>query len=212
MRSRACARLSALTSPITSTVRSPVVFVANHTTLVDVTAILSQVPNVCCVAKPTISSSPFVGRLLSLCGFIDAGATVEQRAQMVDVAVSRLADGCHVLVFPEGSRSPEGSMSRFQRGAFEIACRARVPVVPLVLRCDPSALRKDQRVWQQPDTMATLTVDVDDPVDPAAFGFASRRMRAFVEAHYRSRLGLVDASDRRGVRYTSGQKDDESIT
>lgn len=173
---------------------APVVFVANHTTLVDVTAILSQLPDVCCVAKSVYASSPFVGRLLSLCGFIDAGTSLEERGAAIDTAVKRLAEGSHVLVFPEGSRSPEGGMGRFQRGAFEIACRAKVPVVPLVLRCAPSALRKDQRVWQQPDTVAHLTIQVDPPVRPEDHGLASRPLRAAVEAHYRARLCLDDAS------------------
>jgi 1-acyl-sn-glycerol-3-phosphate acyltransferase len=173
---------------------TPVVLIANHTTLVDVTAILARVPNVCCVAKTVYTSNPFVGRLLSLCGFIDAGATVADRAAMVGRAMRRLEEGYHVLVFPEGARSPEGSMSRFQRGAFEIACRANVPVVPLVLRCRPSALRRDQRFWQQPDGIARLTIEIDDPVHPAEFAQASRRMKVAVEAHYRSRLGLDDGS------------------
>jgi 1-acyl-sn-glycerol-3-phosphate acyltransferase len=168
----------------------PVVFVANHTTLVDVTAIFSEVPNVACVAKGVYFSSPFVGRLLALCGFIGAGTRIEERAAVVDVAVRRLQEGSHVLVFPEGSRSPEGGVRRFQRGAFEIACRAKVPIVPLVLRCEPSALRKDQRVWQHPDTIARLTIEVDEPLEPAQFGFASRRMRTAVEELYKSRLGL----------------------
>lgn len=166
----------------------PVVFVANHATLVDVTAIMSQLPDVCCVSKSVYASSRLVGRLLALSGFIDAGTSLTERAKSMDVAVQRLAEGSRVLVFPEGSRSPEGSMSEFRRGAFEIACRAKVPVVPLYLRCNPSALRKDQRVWQQPDTVAHLTIEVGEPIDPAEYGFRSRRMRDAVEAQFRARI------------------------
>jgi 1-acyl-sn-glycerol-3-phosphate acyltransferase len=168
----------------------PVVFVANHTTLVDVTAILSRVPNVCCVAKAVYASSPFVGRLLALSGFIDSGKTIAERAASVDEAVRRLEDGFHVLAFPEGSRSPEGGLHRFQRGPFEIACRANTLVVPLVLRCNPSALRRAQPFWAQPDQCAVLTIEVDAPVEPAKFEHKSRRMRQAIEEHYRSRLGL----------------------
>lgn len=99
--------------------RGPVVFVANHTTLVDVTAIVSRVPRLCCVAKATYAASPFVGRLLALSGFIDSGSTVAARAASVDEAVRRLAEGFHVLVFPEGSRSPEAAFIVF------IAVRSR---------------------------------------------------------------------------------------
>jgi 1-acyl-sn-glycerol-3-phosphate acyltransferase len=170
--------------------RSPVVFVANHTTLVDVTAIFSEVPDLCCVAKAVYSSNPLVGRLLRLSGFIDSGKTVAQRAASVDEAVRMLADRFSVLVFPEGSRSPEGDLHRFHRGPFEIACRANVPVVPLVLRCNPSALRRGQRFWAQPDQCALLTIEIDPPVDPSKFEHKSRRMRESMQDYYRMRLGL----------------------
>jgi 1-acyl-sn-glycerol-3-phosphate acyltransferase len=173
----------------------PVVYVANHATLVDVTAIFASLPNVCAVAGSRYAASPFVGRLLSLCGFIPGGTTLESRMRMLDIAQARLAEGYDVLLFPEDARSPEGELHRFRRGAFELACRAKVPLVPLVIRCRPSALRKDQRVWQQPDTLARMTIEIDPPMDPAEFAFGSRRMRDAVEARYRSRLGLAAKHD-----------------
>lgn len=176
--------------PAIATEGRPVVFVANHTTLVDVTAIMASVSDVCCVAKAAYVSSPFVGRLLALAGFIGSGATVAERAASVDAAAARLEAGFHVLAFPEGTRSPEGGLHRFQRGPFEVACRANALVVPLVLRCNPSALRRGQRFWAQPDECAVLTIEVDSPVDPAKFQYKSRQMRQAMELHYRSRLGL----------------------
>jgi len=175
---------------------TPSVIVANHTTLVDVTAILSQVPDVCCVSKHAYTGSWFIGRLLRLCGFLGAGSTMTEQAAMLAEARERLAQGFHVLVFPEGTRSPERSLLPFRRGAFEIACQANVPVVPLVLRCDPSALRSGQRFWQQPDVCADLEIDVDPPILPADFQNKSRAMRQNVEAYYRSRLGLRGHEDR----------------
>jgi 1-acyl-sn-glycerol-3-phosphate acyltransferase len=167
-----------------------VVFVANHATLVDVTAITSRMPELCVVAKHVYASSRFVGRLLSLMGFIDAGTTVAERAAAVDEGVRRIEEGFHVLVFPEGQRSTDGSLGQFQRGAFEIACRAGVPVVPIVMRCRPPALRRGQRFWAQPDERALLTIELGEPVQPASFEHKSRRMKKAVEARYRSILGL----------------------
>lgn len=170
----------------------PCVIVANHTTLVDVTAILSQVPDVCCVAKDGLAQNRLLGGLFRLAGFLPAGGSLVERSAMMSEAKAKLAAGFHVLVFPEGTRSPERSLLPFHRGAFEIACQSDVPVVPLLLRCDPSALRKNQRFWQQPDTCANLTIEVDPPVLPAAYEKKSRTMRRDVESHYRSRLGVRD--------------------
>jgi 1-acyl-sn-glycerol-3-phosphate acyltransferase len=123
-------------------------------------------------------------------GFIDAGTTVSERAASVDAGVRRIEEGFHVLVFPEGQRSTDGSLGSFQRGAFEIACRAGVPVVPIVMRCSPPALRRGQRFWAQPDERALLTIELGEPVQPASFEHKSRQMKKAVEARYRSILGL----------------------
>lgn len=191
----------------------PVVFVANHATLVDVTAICCKLPKVCAIAGARFTSSPLVGRLLNLYGFIPDGTSVESSARVLDVAQQRLADGYHVLLFPEGTRSPPGELRRFHRGAFELACRAKVPVVPLVIDCRPNALRKDMRFWQHPDKVAVMTIEVDPPLDPAEFGFTSRPLRDAVEARFRSRLGLppADRTSRReraehGLELESGTR------
>ena len=54
-------------------------------------------------------------------------------------AAEALSKGFSVLVFPEGSRSPDGRIQRFRNGAFEVARNTGVPVLPVVL--DGSSLR-----------------------------------------------------------------------
>ena len=74
-----------------------------------------------------------------------AGAAVLP-AVLLETLLERLAAGFSVLIFPEGSRSPEGGLRRLRRGAFEIACRANVPVV--VLHVKPSEpMLSHERPW-----------------------------------------------------------------
>lgn len=174
----------------------PVVFVANHPTLVDVTAMIARFPHVCCLAKAPYVSHWLFGRLLRLSGFIAAGPTALKEAS------DRLAEGFDVLVFPEGTRSPPHGLLPFQRGAFEIACRAGVPVAPLLLRCEPSALTRDRPFWKQPDHVAILTIEARPLVDPreAALGIPSGRdrgtaLRSLVETSYRKAFGLSTKVD-----------------
>jgi len=169
---------------------TPVVLVANHTTLVDVTAILSRFPHACCLASARYVDHWLFGRLLRLSGFISAGTDMATRASALQVAVQRLEQGFDVLVFPEGTRSPPHDLLPFQRGAFEIACRGHVPVVPLLLRCQPSALTRDRPFWRQPDRMAILTIEARPPFDPAEAGNKGSALRTRVETSYREVLGL----------------------
>ncbi|HEV3192125.1 MAG TPA: lysophospholipid acyltransferase family protein [Polyangiaceae bacterium] len=166
----------------------PLVVVANHPTLVDVTAILASYDNLCCVVKASLLENVFVGPLLRMCGHITAsdgepmsGAAVMQEAQR------RLAAGMSVLIFPEGSRSPRGEMRSFHRGAFELAMRCRVPLWPLVVTCNPPALSKGLPIWKHPVRMARQRIH---PGESFSVGEDARGSRQKVEARYRERLGL----------------------
>ncbi|MDB4974883.1 MAG: 1-acyl-sn-glycerol-3-phosphate acyltransferase [Myxococcaceae bacterium] len=177
-----CAYEGAL-APLTE----PVVLVSNHPTLLDVTAIISRAPEVCCVVKSSLMNSPLVGRLLRSCGHVAAGdGSLMSGMHVLEGMRERLAEGFPVLVFPEGTRSPYGGMHRFRRGAFEIAQRAGVPVVPLFLRCDPPALGKGTPVWLHPRRCPTLTVHVGHSVDTNA-GDPAELCKS-IERDFRSRL------------------------
>ena len=167
-----------------------VVVVANHPTLVDVTAILAHFDDLCCVVKPSLIRSVFVGRLLRTCGHIDGGdGSVMAGAAVMQEAVRRIEGGLSVLVFPEGTRSPPGGMHAFRRGAFEIASRAGVPVRPLLLTCNPPALSKGLPFWRQPERMARLGIRMSPLVEVTD----TRSACAGVESAYRLGLGVAAA-------------------
>jgi 1-acyl-sn-glycerol-3-phosphate acyltransferase len=157
----------------------PVVLVSNHTTLVDTTAIISEYPHTCALAKAPYTGSVVVGPLLRLVGHVSTGT-----GRWLSMAVERLRDGFDVLVFPEGTRSPPYGLGPFQRGAFEIACRADVPVVLLLSSCRPSALTKDRAFWDQPDEVAVLSIHPTVMLEPRDFGMDSRALMFHVEEVY----------------------------
>jgi 1-acyl-sn-glycerol-3-phosphate acyltransferase len=168
---------------------SPVVFVANHPTLCDVTSICSLFPNIVAVARPSFAANPLLGALVRGCGFVPTGAHVIRDCE------ERLRMGFDVLVFPEGTRSPRGgSLHPFHRGAFELAARARVPIVLLKLTCVPPVLSKGLPIWKMSDRMAVLTVEPIDVIHPAAAGLDSRALCRAVEQRYRDMFGHPPAA------------------
>ena len=151
----------------------PCVVIANHPSLLDVTALIARMPHLCCVVKSSLVDSPLVGRLLRSCGHVSAGdGSLMSGKTVLDSLSERLAEGFSVLIFPEGTRSPARGIHKLRRGAFEVAQRAGVPLVPLFLRCDPPALGKGTPVWRHPLRCPTLTVHTDAAIsmnerDPA---------------------------------------------
>jgi 1-acyl-sn-glycerol-3-phosphate acyltransferase len=159
---------------------SPVVLVANHPTLCDVTSIVSLFPNVVAVARPSFTNNALLRRAVLACGFVPTGIHVLKDCE------ERLRMGFDVLVFPEGTRSPVGSLQTFHRGAFELAARAKVPIVLLKLTCEPSALSKRLPIWKIADKTAVLTIEPFEMIQPSA---RSREMCRAIEERYREVLG-----------------------
>jgi 1-acyl-sn-glycerol-3-phosphate acyltransferase len=138
---------------------APYVLVANHPTLVDVTAIGATVPDATIIAKSTWFRNPFIGRVLQYCDHIEvADDGPFSGAAVVDEAVARLESGIPVLIFPEGTRSPERSLGKFRAGAFIIAARAGVPVVPLLVSCEPPTLMRGHPWYEMPERPPIMTI------------------------------------------------------
>lgn len=168
---------------------SPVVLVANHPTLCDVTSIASLFPNVVAVARPSFAANPLIGRVVRACGFVPTSVHLLRECE------ERLRQGYDVLVFPEGTRSPVGGLHPFHRGAFELAARAGVPLVLLRLTCAPSALSKGLPIWKVADRMAVLTITPIGAVAPVAPGPSTRAQCRAIEQRYRELLGYSAPSD-----------------
>lgn len=114
--------------------RDPVLFVANHTSWIDIELLHSQ-RAACFVAKAEIASWPLVGWLAA------SGGTIFHRrgsnhslAAVMQVMVDRLRQGRSVAVFPEGGTGHNGVLKVFHARIFQAALDAEVPVQPVALR------------------------------------------------------------------------------
>jgi 1-acyl-sn-glycerol-3-phosphate acyltransferase len=174
------------------------VMVSNHPTLVDATAILANYDALCCVVKTSLIRNFFVGRFLRFCGHIDGGnGEVMSGAATLHEAQKRLEDGDGVLIFPEGTRSPRRGMSGFRRGAFELATRARVPLWPMFISCEPPALSRGVPIWKHPDSAARQKLTPQPLMVPSP-STSSRGLCRGVETTCRRWLvdrGLADLPD-----------------
>ena len=115
--------------------KGPAVFISNHQSLIDVVfmpAILP--PEVKFVAKRELLLIPLWGW-----GFAAGGAILIDRSKprraMADMAagVQKMPKGWSVTIFPEGTRPKDGQLKPFKRGAFYIAAKTGLPVVPVGL-------------------------------------------------------------------------------
>ena len=144
--------------------RRSYVFAANHQSIYDIPIVFASLPfQLRIIAKESLGKIPFLGWHLQRTGHVlvdrskPGAGTVKKMARLV-------ADGHSLIVFPEGTRSTDGTVARFKGGSFVIALDAALPIVPISLSGSRQVMRKG-RLMVQP---GTVTVLVHDPIDTAA--------------------------------------------
>jgi 1-acyl-sn-glycerol-3-phosphate acyltransferase len=113
----------------------PQIFFSNHASYFDVFCLLAHLP---CqfrwLAKVELFRIPFFGKVLAYGGYlpIDRSNARAAHRSMVEAA-KRIAAGSSIVIFPEGTRSPDGVLQEFKSGGAVLAIRAQVPVVPVAI-------------------------------------------------------------------------------
>ncbi|NXC54283.1 PLCA acyltransferase, partial [Aleadryas rufinucha] len=116
--------------------KKPFVLVLNHQTSLDILVMMDILPRRCVpIAKKEVLYMGTFGLACWLSGviFIDRKNREESIGTLTEVAHCLHKDNLRVLIFPEGTRNHGGSMLPFKRGAFQLAVKAQVPVIPVVL-------------------------------------------------------------------------------
>lgn len=111
------------------------VFVANHQGAFDIFLIYGflGVP-IKWVMKAGLGKIPFVGAACRAAGFIFVdNSTPKAAAKTIQEAEHALRNGASIAIFPEGSRTYDGKMIRFKKGAYQIAVDQQLPIIPITL-------------------------------------------------------------------------------
>jgi 1-acyl-sn-glycerol-3-phosphate acyltransferase len=164
--------------------RGPCVVVANHPSRMDISSITAVLGGGCTVVKPEFFHRRMLRALMLGCWHIEGPGDALGTGRVVDEAVERLRCGLTVIIFPEGTRTPASGLLPFGRTAFEIACRANVPVVSVAIRCDPPWMTKETRLFDPPHPVPHLRLVQLATDEPASVNFESRALRQRVEARF----------------------------
>jgi 1-acyl-sn-glycerol-3-phosphate acyltransferase len=114
----------------------PYVYMANHASLIDTPALFAYLPyQFRIMAKKSLFNVPFMGWHLRTAGHfpIDHG-NPRKTAMSLRRVIDGVRAGRSLAVFPEGRRTDDGQLQVFEPGAFKIALRAGVPIVPVTIR------------------------------------------------------------------------------
>jgi 1-acyl-sn-glycerol-3-phosphate acyltransferase len=159
------------------------VFVSNHQSHFDTAVLFATLPHqLRIIAKDSLGSFPFLGWHLRRTGHILVDRRRPDRAAIFGWADRLLTQGLSLIVYPEGTRSPDGGVKRFKAGSFQIALQSGLPVVPLSIVGTRNIMRKGQFAARPGSVRLVLHEPIDtqglSTVDPRQFGERVRQIIA----------------------------------
>jgi 1-acyl-sn-glycerol-3-phosphate acyltransferase len=114
----------------------PYVIMSNHLSYLDIPSLFKVLPlNLHFVAKKSLRKIPFLGWYMRATGmiFINRGNNSEAQKSLTEAA-KLINKGKTVLIFPEGTVSPDGEVKHFKKGGFNLALQSEVEILPISIK------------------------------------------------------------------------------
>ena len=124
------------------------IFMSNHQGSYDIFALHGHLPfDFKWLAKKELFSIPFFGWTMAAAGYVSIDREGNRdTVKAMNEAAQKIRDGMSLLIFPEGSRSPDGSIQPFKKGGFSLAIKSKAPIVPVSIAGSREIMPKGQKV------------------------------------------------------------------
>ncbi len=143
------------------------VMVANHLSLLDILVLFRIFRHFKWVSKIENFRIPCIGWNMAMNRYIALRrGDRESIRQMMEACERTLRSGSSIMMFPEGTRSKSGVLQPFKAGAFELALRTNLPLLPIVLSGTSDILPKKGLVLRG---RHSIGITVLEPIQPASF-------------------------------------------
>lgn len=145
----------------------PYIFMSNHQSLCDIPILISLINGgAYFVAKHELRKIPIFGWYMAAVGmiFVKRGSG-DEAIKSMKKAGKLIKNGKSVIIFPEGTRTYDGSIKEFKKGGFHLALEAEVPVVPISIK-GANAVIPYSWLDGRPNV---VKVRIGDPIDPKVY-------------------------------------------
>jgi len=164
--------------------KKPAVLIANHQSHIDIALILMLHPRLLEITNDRVQRSKFYGPLVKMAEFY---AISEEMESLTLKLRKNAEEGYSVLIFPEGTRSPDTHIQRFHKGAFYLAQQLGIDILPVIIHGSGPVMTKGEYFLKYGS--ATIKFLPRIKPDDTRFGESllekSRAIRHYMAAEYR---------------------------
>ena len=122
-------------------IQHPAIIIANHQSFIDILVLLSLSSKILMVTNHWVWHSPFFGAIIRYVDFYYIGEGYEQYMERMR---KKVKEGYSIAIFPEGTRTYNGKMKRFHKGAFYLAETLQLDILPILLYGNNKIIAKAQ--------------------------------------------------------------------
>ncbi|MBK7860149.1 MAG: 1-acyl-sn-glycerol-3-phosphate acyltransferase [Archangiaceae bacterium] len=171
--------------------RGPAVLVSNHQSAGDILVLFGLYRPYKWVSRASTFKAPFLGWNMSLNRYVALTRGDKDSIAKMMIECERWLDrGVPVLLFAEGTRSPDGEVKAFKDGAFRLSINKSCPVIPIVVEGTGKTLPKNAL---DVSPRGDLVVKVLEPVHPEGFGGDVTALREHVREKIVAELAALRA-------------------
>ena len=140
--------------------RQAYIFLSNHQSGFDILALLGKLPiQFAWLAKEELFRIPILGHAMRAAGYIPIDRGDRRKAvESLIYTASRVQSGTSVMIFPEGTRSPDGVLQEFKKGAFLLAIKSQQYIVPVAISGSHRVLSK-RGTWVLEPGIIDVTIE-----------------------------------------------------
>lgn len=175
--------------------RRPAVIIANHQSFIDILLLLSTSPRLVMVTNSWVWHSPFFG---SIVRYADCYHAADGYERLVEKLRPRIEEGYSVVIFPEGTRSVDGRIGRFHKGAFYLADKLGVELLPILIYGAGMVSAKRtgfhiRRGWLVTETLTRIAPSSD-------YRTQSKEVRSMMKARYEALVATYNTPKNPNIR------------
>ncbi len=151
----------------------PYIIMSNHQGSYDIFALLSHLPfQFKWLAKKELFSVPFFGWVMAAAGYVSVDREgTRETVEAMNEAARKIREGMSLLIFPEGSRSPDGSIQPFKKGGFTLAIKSKVPIIPISITGSREVMPKEKFT----SASGEIRIRIDHPIEIQNYSMKDRK-------------------------------------
>ena len=166
--------------------KPPSIIIANHQSFIDILAIVMLSPKVKLLTNDWVYNSILFGWAIRYAGYITASHGNETNVKAIK---EMLDEGYSLAIFPEGTRSKDGKIGRFHKGAFMLSQELNIPITPVLLHGFHFTMSKHDYMLKN----GSITIKVLPPILPTdkSFGESYQHRTKAVAQYFKTEMALL---------------------